>query len=164
MATMPANKDKNWIGPLLKMAGMRDWSETRGRRKALVKEAKYKSQRSYDDLIREVFKIGKSKPYIKTKKGIYRELARTEKYKQRGDRTLRRDMDAAFPPHAWRIHKRWLASQRDWAAVRENIEPKLARDIRDALVAPGRPGVRAIAKQFGVSQMIVRTIQKLAIK
>jgi hypothetical protein len=163
-ATMPANKDGNWVRPLLKMAGMRDPWETRGRRKALVKKATYKSQRSYEDLIQEVLKIGESKPHIKTKKGIYRELALTEKYKNCSDRTLRRDMDAVFPPHVWRSYQGWLASQRDWAVLKRKIAPELARDIRGALALPDRPGISAIAKKFGVSHMIVRTIQKLANK
>ena len=164
-ATMPANKDKNWAGPIFKMFGMRDPSEKRGHPRALVMKATYPSQRSYDDLIREVLKIGESKPHIKTKKGICRELSLTETYKhRRGDRTLRRDMDAVFPPDVWRSYKRWLASQRDWASVQEKIELELARDIRDALAVPGRPGVRAIAQQFGVQPTIVRTIQKLANK
>jgi DNA invertase Pin-like site-specific DNA recombinase len=43
---------------------------------------------------------------------------------------------------------------------RPRLEPKLARRIRDALAVPGRPGIRVIAKQFGVSPMTVQTVGK----
>jgi hypothetical protein len=34
---------------------------------------------------------------------------------------------------------------------RPTIKPELGQAIRDALAAPGRPGIRVIAEQFGVS-------------
>ena len=39
---------------------------------------------------------------------------------------------------------------------------ELAQAIRDALSVPGRPGIRVIAKQFGVSPMTVQTVGKAA--
>jgi DNA invertase Pin-like site-specific DNA recombinase len=35
---------------------------------------------------------------------------------------------------------------------RPPLAPELAERIRQALAVPGRPGIRAIAKQFGVSR------------
>ena len=43
---------------------------------------------------------------------------------------------------------------------RPKLAPKLAQAIRDALSVPGRPGIRVIAKQFGVSPMTVQTVGK----
>jgi DNA invertase Pin-like site-specific DNA recombinase len=43
---------------------------------------------------------------------------------------------------------------------RPPIKPELAQAIRDALAVPGRPGIRVIAKQFGVSPMTVQTVGK----
>jgi hypothetical protein len=131
------------------------------RPRALVNKATYKSQRSYEDLIRDVYQIGESKPHIKTKKGIRRELLEKPQYQKRGDRTVRRDMDFVFPPAVWRRYKDgWLAFQR--LLKQEKIRLELLREIRDALAAPDRPGIRVIAKQFGVSPVIVRTIEKVA--
>ena len=42
---------------------------------------------------------------------------------------------------------------------RPPTKSELAKAIRDALAVPGRPGIRVIAKQFGVSPM---TVQKVA--
>ena len=39
------------------------------------------------------------------------------------------------------------------------IDPKLEGRIRDALAAPGRPGLHKIAKQFGVG---TGTVQRIA--
>jgi DNA invertase Pin-like site-specific DNA recombinase len=39
------------------------------------------------------------------------------------------------------------------------MAPALEKRIREALATPGRPGIRVIAKQFGVSPM---TVQNLA--
>ena len=43
---------------------------------------------------------------------------------------------------------------------RPGLKPQLAQAIRDALAVPGRPGIRVIAKQFGVSPMTVQTVGK----
>jgi DNA invertase Pin-like site-specific DNA recombinase len=43
---------------------------------------------------------------------------------------------------------------------RPSIKPEVAQRIRDALSVPGRPGIRVIAKQFGVSPMTVQTVGK----
>jgi DNA invertase Pin-like site-specific DNA recombinase len=45
---------------------------------------------------------------------------------------------------------------------RPTIKPELAQAIRDALSVPGRPGIRVIAKQFGVPPMTVQTVGKAA--
>jgi len=42
---------------------------------------------------------------------------------------------------------------------RPRLDPKLEKRIREALAAPGRPGVREIAKQFGVA---VNTVQRVS--
>ena len=39
---------------------------------------------------------------------------------------------------------------------RPKLAPKLAQAIRDALAVPGRPGIRVLAKHFGVSPMTVQ--------
>jgi hypothetical protein len=41
---------------------------------------------------------------------------------------------------------------------RPGLKPELAQAIRDALAVPGRPGIRVIAKQFGVSPMTVQNV------
>jgi DNA invertase Pin-like site-specific DNA recombinase len=43
---------------------------------------------------------------------------------------------------------------------RPSIKAELAQAIRDALAIPGRPGIRVIAKQFGVSPMTVQAVGK----
>ena len=43
---------------------------------------------------------------------------------------------------------------------RPPIAPALEKRIRDALAAPGRPGVRVIAKQFGVDPGTVQRISR----
>jgi DNA invertase Pin-like site-specific DNA recombinase len=43
---------------------------------------------------------------------------------------------------------------------RPSIKPELAQAIRDAMAAPGRPGIRVIAKQFNVSPMTVQTVAR----
>ena len=40
-----------------------------------------------------------------------------------------------------------------------NDAPALEKRIREALAAPGRPGVRVIAKRFGVNP---RTVQRIS--
>jgi DNA invertase Pin-like site-specific DNA recombinase len=37
---------------------------------------------------------------------------------------------------------------------------ELAERIREALAVPGRPGIRVIAKQFGVSPMTVQNVTR----
>jgi len=39
-------------------------------------------------------------------------------------------------------------------------EPELAERIRKALAVRGRPGIRVIAKQFGVSPMTVQNVAR----
>jgi DNA invertase Pin-like site-specific DNA recombinase len=43
---------------------------------------------------------------------------------------------------------------------RPPIAPALEKRIREALAAPGRPGVRVIAKQFGVDPGTVQRISR----
>ena len=43
---------------------------------------------------------------------------------------------------------------------RPPIKPELAERIRDAKTVPGRPGIRVIAKQFGVSPMTVQNVMR----
>jgi DNA invertase Pin-like site-specific DNA recombinase len=38
------------------------------------------------------------------------------------------------------------------------LAPELAERIRQAMAVPGRPGIRVIAKQFGVSPMTVQNV------
>jgi hypothetical protein len=40
------------------------------------------------------------------------------------------------------------------------INPELAERIRKALAVRGRPGIRVIAKQFGVSPMTVQNVAR----
>ena len=41
---------------------------------------------------------------------------------------------------------------------RPPLAPELAERIRQAMAVPGRPGIRVIAKQFGVSPMTVQNV------
>jgi DNA invertase Pin-like site-specific DNA recombinase len=41
---------------------------------------------------------------------------------------------------------------------RPPLAPELAERIRQAMAVPGRPGIRMIAKQFGVSPMTVQNV------
>ena len=41
---------------------------------------------------------------------------------------------------------------------RPGLKPELAQANRDALAVPGRPGIRVIAKQLGVSPMTVQNV------
>ena len=43
---------------------------------------------------------------------------------------------------------------------RPPLAPELAERIREALAVPGRPGIRVIAKQFGVSPMTVQNVAR----
>ena len=43
---------------------------------------------------------------------------------------------------------------------RPPMAPALAKRIREALATPGRPGIRVIAKQFGVSPMTVQNVAR----
>ena len=43
---------------------------------------------------------------------------------------------------------------------RPPIAPALEKRIREALATPGRPGIRVIAKQFGVSPMTVQNVAR----
>ena len=43
---------------------------------------------------------------------------------------------------------------------RPRLNPELAHAIRTALAVPGRPGIRVIAKQFGVSPMTVQNVAR----
>ena len=43
---------------------------------------------------------------------------------------------------------------------RPPIKPELAERIREALSVSGRPGIRVIAKQFGVSPMTVQNVAR----
>jgi DNA invertase Pin-like site-specific DNA recombinase len=45
------------------------------------------------------------------------------------------------------------------AMIQEPIAPALEKRIREALATPGRPGVRVIAKQFGIDP---GTVQRMA--
>jgi hypothetical protein len=93
---MPANKDKNWVGPLLKMAGMRDWSEKRGHPRALVTKATKPSQRAFYELAahiaEELDKIRK----FRGSSDIARRLLGRPEYAHLKERTLRRDVAKVF--------------------------------------------------------------------
>jgi hypothetical protein len=95
-ATMPANKDKNWAGPLFKMSGMRDPSETRGRRKALVKEATYKSQRAFWELTTHISEELNKIREFRGSSDVARRLLRRPEYAHLAERTLRRDVAKVF--------------------------------------------------------------------
>jgi DNA invertase Pin-like site-specific DNA recombinase len=43
---------------------------------------------------------------------------------------------------------------------RPPLAPELAERIRQAMAVPGRPGIRVIAKQFGVSPMTVQNVAR----
>ena len=43
---------------------------------------------------------------------------------------------------------------------RPPLAPELVAQIREALAVPGRPGIRVIAKQFGVSPMTVQNVAR----
>ena len=43
---------------------------------------------------------------------------------------------------------------------RPPINPELAERIRKAMAVRGRPGIRVIAKQFGVSPMMVQNVAR----
>jgi hypothetical protein len=44
---------------------------------------------------------------------------------------------------------------------RPPLAPELAERIRAALAVPGRPGIRVIAKQLGVSPMTVQNVARV---
>ena len=46
------------------------------------------------------------------------------------------------------------------AQGRPALKPELAQAIRNALAVPGRPDIRVIAKQFGVSPMTVQNVAR----
>ena len=54
---------------------------------------------------------------------------------------------------------RGLGARVNASAVRQS-PPALEKRIREALATPGRPGVRVIAKQFGVNPGTVQRISR----
>jgi hypothetical protein len=75
---VPAKKDeRDWVGPLLKMAGLRNPREKRGRKKALrTEKVTDPEQRTVQNLLREIGKISAEKPSIKYRTEIARGLFR----------------------------------------------------------------------------------------
>jgi hypothetical protein len=51
-------------------------------------------------------------------------------------------------------------SSADNAKMLSSLAPALEKRIREALATPGRPGVRVIAKQFGVDPGTVQRISR----
>jgi hypothetical protein len=65
----------------------------------------------------------------------------------------------AFPVELWEL-RHCAGKSLGQALWPSRTERELAQVSRDALAVPGRPGLRVIAKQFGVSPMMVQNVAR----